>query len=273
MRAGAGSTRTSSAQLLLITNVLLEYRSPLWRLCVENRSEKDRLPPAQHLRDRLFHPASHFLTNGAHHFRIISGLGRVTILNVQRLEELRVPLRRQRNRPHEGPGRRDRKRGPLSVALPPGPIDFLEYRKDLSAADRDERNYRRSMAQCDLDELIAAELRQLVSIAIKQERAANAFRKDPHNLIALQHEVGILLARDNAAQLRVKVEKKRKLDQSRMDQKPDVAANIPDDEVKRHDGIPRHKTSMHANQHRASFTRHVMKILDLDTPVIVVQKL
>src|ERR1041385_1591231 len=43
--------------------------------------------------------------------------------------------------------------------------------------------------------------------------------------------------------------------------------------MKRHDGIPGHETPMHANQHRASLTRHVMKIFNLNTPVIIMQKL
>src|ERR1041384_1795141 len=63
-------------------------------LSLENRSEKDRLPAAQHLADCALHSASHFLTNNAHDFGIVGSLGRITIFDMQRLEELRVPLRR-----------------------------------------------------------------------------------------------------------------------------------------------------------------------------------
>src|ERR1044071_9528982 len=146
----------------------------------------------------------YFVTNIAHYFSSIRSLRRITIFDMQWLEELRVPLRRQRNRTHERPRRGHRKRGPLSVALPPGPIDFLEYRKDLRAAHSHKRNYRRAMAQRDLDELIAAKLRQFVSIAIKQERAFDSLRKDANDLVAFEHIVCVFLASDDAAQLPVK---------------------------------------------------------------------
>src|SRR5262245_8724969 len=103
------------------------------------------------------------------------------------------------------------------------------------------------MAQRNFDKFIAPELRQFVSIAIKQERAFNSFRKDANDLVAFEHKIGILLTRDDAAQLCMKVEEKWKLDQSGMNQKPDIAPNIPNNEVQRHDGIPRHETSMHAD--------------------------
>src|SRR5438046_2963219 len=125
------------------------------------------------------------------------------------------------------------------------------------------------MTERQFDELITSKLAKPVSVAIQPERAAYAFREDAEHLVVLEHPVCILLACDHAAELHVKIEEKGKLDESRMNQKSDIAPKLPSDEVQHHDCVPRHKTTMDANQHGAPRARHVVKSLDFDTPVSI----
>ena len=128
------------------------------------------------------------------------------------------------------------------------------------------------MPESDLH-IVIAKFLQPIRLAKKRESPANSFRIDRQQFIAIQHIVGILLTGDDAAQLCMKVEKKRKLDQARMNQKPRVAFHFVDNRVQRHHRVPRHETTMDSDEYRGTFARHVFQSSVFDAPIMLVQKI
>src|SRR5438045_7763783 len=111
------------------------------------------------------------------------------------------------------PGRCERKERPLSPALPPTPIDPFQDWKNFSAPNCHEGNNWRAMAESDFH-IVIPKFLQPIRLAKKRESPANSLRIDRQQLVAIQHIIGILLTGDHAAQLCMKVEKKRNFDQA-----------------------------------------------------------
>src|SRR6266480_4122469 len=139
-----------------------------------------------HLLERFSHSTAHLQADSAYCLWFVSCLRRIAFLDMYRIQELGVPLRRERDGRQERKCRCNRERGPLRVALPPGPVHRLENRKNLSAADSNEGNNWCSMTQRYFDVLIAPELTQFVSVAIKRESAANAFGKQTQHFVLFE---------------------------------------------------------------------------------------
>src|SRR5262245_27420047 len=87
----------------------------------------------------------------------------------------------------------------------------------------------------------------------------------------LEDAIGIFSAHFQAAKF-VKIERERRFDQTRMDQKTWVAPDLAHHAFEGHDTIEWHESTMHSHQYYPPLARDVLTPFDLNTPVIIVEE-
>src|SRR5688572_3725640 len=94
-----GSTASASPALNVEAFAAIDKRASARGLhpgvAFKNRAEEDGLPLPEHLRERLFHPPPHLEADLPHDRGIVRGFRRMKKMDRHRLQEARVPLRRQ----------------------------------------------------------------------------------------------------------------------------------------------------------------------------------
>src|SRR5439155_9092353 len=103
--------------------------------------------------------------------------------------------------------------------------------------------------------------------------AANNFREKSKQFVTFQHVRRVLLARDDAAELRHVVEEKWKFDQPGMNQKARITTELLHEQMQGHHSVPGHEAAMKANQNRSSLSRYVIQPFHFNSPVVIVQEL